>query len=147
MMKFILYPGYLWNGSEFKYVSFDDMIDMYNLNQDEVCDLNSMKSTQDWSGHKLLYPKNHKDQFEYENKSNRYQTTHCGRWDCHICGEWSPSTYLVKDSLWDSVVPSSKIVLCWTCFEKLIGRNIVFNDLPDVPINRIYRELLNRINN
>lgn len=49
---------------------------------------------------------------------------------CHDCGKIYPAMFMLKDEIWDSMVPFGQICqLCLSCAEKRLGRPIVFEDL------------------
>ena len=73
------------------------------------------------------------------------------RWQkyrCCVCHGFPGSVFMIKDSLWDSVVrknPNLRII-CWDCFEQLLGREIKADDLkPNAPCNKIFIRLLRQI--
>lgn len=49
-----------------------------------------------------------------------------------------------KDSLW-MFVANSKDFLCVACFERLIGRDITWDDLEDCPFTRILKKIADRV--
>lgn len=55
---------------------------------------------------------------------------------CQYCGGKSyecVTSYMVKDSLWES--SGEEGIVCLSCFEESIGRPVTIEDLKDVPIN------------
>lgn len=45
--------------------------------------------------------------------------------------------YMVRNDLWNLVVPGKKGMLCIGCLEDRIGRRLVPNDFTDLPVNRL----------
>lgn len=69
------------------------------------------------------------------------------KWTCCICNIYSGTIFMVHDDLWKSVAKeNAKRVICWECFEKLLGRSLSSVDLrPDVPCNHMYIKLLKQL--
>ena len=58
-------------------------------------------------------------------------------WRCVVCGRDGGLMYMLRDALWESVAKENKNkVICWGCFERLLGRRLTANDLkPSPPCN------------
>ena len=58
-------------------------------------------------------------------------------YNCPICNGPTMPIFMVHDDLWKSVAKEhARRAICWSCFEKLLGRRITVNDLkPDPPCN------------
>lgn len=69
------------------------------------------------------------------------------KWSCCICNTYKGEVYMVNDDLWKSVAKdNANRVICWECFEKLLGRSLTSADLkPEVPCNQMYIKLLRRL--
>lgn len=54
--------------------------------------------------------------------------------------------YMVRDRVWDAHVETTEGMLCVSCLEWRMGRNLVFEDFTDCPLNRrhnlLYKKLL-----
>lgn len=55
--------------------------------------------------------------------------------DCHVHTGRLKEYYMVKDELWESVVPDGEGMLCAGCLCKRLGRKLEPSDFDDVPIN------------
>ena len=58
-------------------------------------------------------------------------------YNCPICNGPTMPIFMVHDDLWKSVAKEHvRRAICWSCFEKLLGRRITVNDLkPSPPCN------------
>lgn len=60
---------------------------------------------------------------------------------CIDCGENTLHTneyYMVHDEVWNAAHPTRRGMLCIGCLEDRLGRQLVPEDFPDLPINRGY---------
>ena len=61
-------------------------------------------------------------------------------WLCAICHKDAGPIYMIKDDLWRMCAGAfSKDLICWDCFEGILGRAIEIEDLkPDPPCNQFF---------
>ena len=69
------------------------------------------------------------------------------KYDCCLCGQDPGTTFMVNDELWKQVAKEhTKEIICWDCFERLLGRHIKSDDLKEgVPCNKILIRLLYKL--
>lgn len=66
------------------------------------------------------------------------------KWCCRDCKKLYPPIFMIKHDLWRKMVNNKKDIICWDCFEKLLGRNISVDDLLVCPANEIILKLLKK---
>lgn len=59
------------------------------------------------------------------------------KYNCVDCKEPEPFIYMVTSLVWRAY-GAGRSILCWTCLEKRIGRELENYDLSDAPCNKLY---------
>ncbi len=83
-----------------------------------------------------MYSEKHPNRLVYERYTEERQQKSLIHF-CNDCKTVHPEPYMVHDAVWLTVVesPQQKMILCLTCIQKRLGRDLNIQDFTDYPIN------------
>lgn len=63
------------------------------------------------------------------------------QFDCLDCGTstlYNDEYYMLRDEVWETIVPCGVGMLCFDCAEDRLERTLTWSDFSDAPINEIH---------